>query len=100
MQANSLAQFIDESRLEEFLGRMVRDLGAAAGASLALIGDRLGLYRSLVEHGPITAEGLSERTGIAERHLREWLSAQAAAGYVEYDAETRRFHMTPEQAAV
>lgn len=91
---------IDETRLHEFLGRMVGDLGAAANAPLMLIGDRLGLYKAIAESGPLTSADLAERTGTAERFVREWLGAQAAAGYVTYDPAADAYAMPPEQAMV
>jgi 2-polyprenyl-3-methyl-5-hydroxy-6-metoxy-1,4-benzoquinol methylase len=87
---------IDESRLQELIGRAVTDFGAAFHATLAVIGDRLGLYRALAE-APLTAAELAERTGTAERYVREWLGCQAAGGYVTYLPETGRFALTPEQ---
>jgi SAM-dependent methyltransferase len=91
---------IDESKLEAFLGQMVNDLGAAANAPLMLIGDRLGLYRALAEAGPLTSSALAAHTGAAERFVREWLAAQAAAGYITYDAAAGAFAMPPEHAMV
>ena len=43
---------------------------------------------------------LAAQTGLDERQLREWLSAQAASGYISYDAEVDAFFLTGEQAAV
>ena len=88
---------VDQSKLEEFMAKMVGDLGAAMGAALVLIGDKLGLYQAMARMGPVTSEELARATGTAERYVREWLAAQAAARYAEYDPETRRFHLTPEQ---
>jgi 2-polyprenyl-3-methyl-5-hydroxy-6-metoxy-1,4-benzoquinol methylase len=58
------------------------------------------LYKALAAHGSSTSVELAERTGTTERYVREWLSGQAASGYIEYDAATRTFHITPEQAMV
>ena len=91
---------IDETRLDTFLGQMVGDLGAAANAPLMLLGDKLGLYKALAAAGPLSSAALAERTGTAERFVREWLAAQAAAGYVAYDPGTDRYAMAPEQAMV
>jgi len=88
---------VDQSKLEEFMGKLVGDLGAAMGAALVLIGDKLGLYQAMARMGPVTSEELARATGTAERYVREWLAAQAAARYAEYDPETQRFHLTPEQ---
>jgi SAM-dependent methyltransferase len=79
---------------------MVGDLGAAANAPLMLLGDELGLYKALAEAGPLSSTDLARQTGTAERYVREWLAAQAASGYVEYDAAADRYAMTPEQAMV
>jgi SAM-dependent methyltransferase len=84
--------------LEELAGRVIGDLGAAMHLPLVALGDRLGLFRAMAEAGPVTAAELAERTGCAERYLREWLSAQAASGYAAYDPEGERFWLTPEQA--
>jgi len=90
---------LDQAKLEAFVGKMATDMGAAAAGALIVIGDRLGLYRGLAE-GPATSQELAERTGTDERYIREWLAAQAASGYVEFDPVARRFSLTPEQAAV
>lgn len=88
---------VDEQRLNAFLGKAVGDLGAAVSAVLVSIGDELGFYKAL-KGGPLTAAELANKTGTNERYVREWLSNQAAGGYVEYDAATSRFSLTPEQA--
>jgi len=68
--------------------------------SLVLIGDKLGLYRALAQHGPMDAVELARRTDTTERNVREWLAAQAASGYVNYDAAAQKYSMSPEQIAV
>jgi SAM-dependent methyltransferase len=88
---------IDETRLNTFLGHAVGDLGAAISATLILAGDRLGLYRALADD-PATPAELATRTGTHERYIREWLGNQAAGGYVEYDADSGRYQLSPEQA--
>ncbi len=89
---------VDTDKLNAFMGKMVGDLGAALNASLILVGDKLGLYKTLAEKGPMNSAELAQTTGTAERYVREWLATQAASGYVDYDAETRKFSMQPEQA--
>jgi ubiquinone/menaquinone biosynthesis C-methylase UbiE len=90
---------VNEAKLNELLGRMVGDLGAAASVALVRLGDSLGLYKALAK-APLTPAGLAAAAGIAERYAREWLSAQAAADYVAYDKATGRFSLPPEQAMV
>lgn len=88
----------DPAKLEAFMHKMVGDLGAAMSGALVLVGARLGLYKALDEGGPATSAELAARTGLFERYVREWLSAQAASGYLDFDAESGRFSIGPEQA--
>ncbi|HYB48351.1 MAG TPA: class I SAM-dependent methyltransferase [Streptosporangiaceae bacterium] len=87
---------ISEDKLNEFLGRFVSDLGATAAAGNVVIGHQLGLYRALAT-GPASAGELAERTNTNPRYVAEWLSGQAAGGYVEYDAASEAYSMTEEQ---
>jgi 2-polyprenyl-3-methyl-5-hydroxy-6-metoxy-1,4-benzoquinol methylase len=80
---------MDESKVMDFVFKAVGDVGAVLAGSLVVIGDRLGLYRALAGAGPLTSAELAERTGTAERPLREWLAAQAATGYVTYAGDGR-----------
>ena len=89
---------IDQAKLGEFVGRFAGDLGAVLHAATVLVGDRLGLYRAMADSQPVTAAELAERTGGDERYLQEWLSAQAASGYAEYDPDSGTFRLTEEQA--
>lgn len=91
---------LNQDRLDAFLGQLMADLGAAGSAVLVVVGDRLGLYRGLAEHGPCNSQALAAATGTAERYVREWLAAQAAAQYVSYDPGTGEYWLKPEQSAV
>lgn len=88
----------DETKLNAFLERVVGDMGAAMHAALVVIGDKLGLYKAMVDAGPLTPAALAEKTGTAERYVREWLNANAASGFVTYDAASGRYTLPPEQA--
>ena len=90
----------DMQKLEAFAGKMVGDMGAAVSAALVVLGDRLGLYKTLAARGPSTPSELAAATGTTERYVREWLSNQAASDYVTYDRESGRFSLSPEQAMV
>jgi SAM-dependent methyltransferase len=89
---------LDMEKLEAFVFRAVDEVGATLNTALVVMGDRLGLYKALAGAGPLTPTELAERTGTAERYVREWLNAQAAGGYVEYDPESGRYTLPPEQA--
>jgi len=91
---------LNEKRVEEFLGKVIQDVAATLHAGLVRIGDKLGLYRAMVGVDPLTPAELAKRTGAHERYVREWLSAQAAGGYVTYDPATGRFTLPPEHAFV
>jgi len=88
---------LDMDKLNEFIGRFVTDLGAAVAAGMVVIGERLGLYKALA-NGPLTSAELAARTHTDARYVREWLSSQAAGGYVTYDDKTDKFSLTDEQA--
>jgi SAM-dependent methyltransferase len=89
---------VDGEKLMQFVFRAVDEVGATLNAALVVMGDKLGLYRALADAGPLSPADLAERTGTAERYVREWLNAQAAGGYVTYDADSGRYTLPPEQA--
>jgi ubiquinone/menaquinone biosynthesis C-methylase UbiE len=95
----NLDRDLNEAKLEQLLGTMVNEMGAAANAALILIGDKLGLFRALAG-ARLTSAELAQKTGTHERYVREWLASQAASGFVTYDATAGRFALSPEQAAV
>ncbi len=91
---------IDEAKLHALIGQMLGDLGGASSVAMVRIGDRLGLYKALHEGGGATCEALARRVKLDERYLREWLSHQAASGYLAYEPKTATFSLPAEQAMV
>ena len=91
---------IDETKLQQLLGKMLGEAGAAMGIGLVLLGDKFGLYKALAANGPLTSAELASRTGTAARYVREWAAAQAAGGYINFDSATERYSISPEQALV
>jgi hypothetical protein len=87
---------LDEAKLNEFLGKAVSDMGATVNAALVVIGEKVGLYKAMKDAGPLTSAELAQKTGAAERYVREWLAAQAAGGYVTYDASNGRYTLPEE----
>ena len=73
---------MDEAKLHEFMGKLVTDMGGAAMIANVILGEELGLYRAMADSSPVTPEELAAKTGCHARLIREWLSAQAAAGYI------------------
>jgi len=98
MATHAVNRPIDMDKLHALLGQAVGDMGAALHATLIVIGDRLNLYRAMGAGEKMTPAELARRTGTAERYVREWLNASAASKYVEYDAPTGTYYMTPEQS--
>ena len=90
----------DEAKMNAFVGKMIGDVGATLTGALVIIGDRLGFYRALAEHGAMTSEALARATGTHERYVREWLANQAASGYLEYDPRTEHFTLPLEHQPV
>ena len=90
---------IDETKLNEFLGKVVGDVGSAMSAALVVIGDELGLWRALASAPePMSPAQLAGRTECSERYIREWLNAMAAGGYVTYCKDSESYRLEPEQA--
>jgi len=91
---------MNEEKLHALVGKFLQDLGGAFSVPLVQIGESHGLYAVLAEKGPLSSADLAKETGLNERYLREWLSAQTASEYITYDAEAEKFSMSPEQAFV
>jgi SAM-dependent methyltransferase len=87
-------------KLQAFMGEFLRDTVGAASIAQAALGDRLGIFRALSEHGPATAEALAVVTGLSERALREWLAGMATAGYLTFDPAEASFSLPIEHAMV
>src|SRR2546430_1365756 len=94
------AQALNFEKVRGFLGQAVNDVGTATLGALSYIGDRLDLFKAMSAAGPVTIAELSKRTKLNQRYLREWLNAMVTARYVEHDAETGKYTLPPEHAAV
>jgi 2-polyprenyl-3-methyl-5-hydroxy-6-metoxy-1,4-benzoquinol methylase len=97
MGATTEAVEVDGDKLMQFVFRAVDEVGATLNAALVVMGDKLGLYRALAGSGGLSAAELAERTGTAERYVREWLNAQAAGGFVAYEPDSGQYTLPPEQ---
>jgi len=97
MSSPTQAVEVDGDKLMQFVFRAVEEVGATLNSALVVMGDKLGLYRALAGSGGLTPAELAERSGTAERYVREWLNAQAAGGYVSYDPDSGRYTLPPEQ---
>jgi 2-polyprenyl-3-methyl-5-hydroxy-6-metoxy-1,4-benzoquinol methylase len=90
---------LDEKRIQEFMEKVIADVGITWTSLLVYVGDKLGLYKAMYENnGPITSEELSQATGTSERYIREWLANQTAAGYINYDPKANNYFLPLEHA--
>lgn len=87
---------MDEARLNEFMGKLVTDMGGAAMLANIILGEELGLYKAMADGQWLSPAQLAERSGCNARLLREWLSAHAASGYMEH--QDGNFRLPEEQA--
>lgn len=88
-----------QSKTEAFIGKVLENTSSAFVTHLAILGDRLGLFKDLAANGPATSAELAARAAIGERYAREWLGGMANAGYLEYAPQTRRFALPPEHVS-
>ncbi len=93
------ATTLDPDRLKEYSLRLFGYMNGATVSLMVCLGDRLGLYAALAEHGEVTSQELADQTGLDERWLREWLYSQGASGLLE-NRDAERFCLSPEGAAV
>lgn len=91
---------IDPEKLEAFVAKAIGDLSAGYTGVMVSLGARLGLYRAMAGAGPLSSKELARRTGCGERYVREWLSSQAAAGYLTFHAASDTYELRPEHAMV
>jgi winged helix-turn-helix protein len=89
---------LDQTKVDQFVGKVLGDTSATLVTLLAALGDRLGLFKELAASGPVTSADVASRTGLNERYAREWLGGMATAGYIDYDSATQRFTLPPEHA--
>jgi 2-polyprenyl-3-methyl-5-hydroxy-6-metoxy-1,4-benzoquinol methylase len=90
---------VDPDRLRETSQQVFGALSGAMTAAMIYLGDRLGLYRALAGGAPVTSQELSDRTGLQERWVREWLFQQGAAGLLSHQGDDR-FSLSAEAEAI
>ena len=90
---------LDFAKAKQVAQSVMNDVGSVMHGMLSFIGDRLGLFRAMMDAGPLTVDQVAAKTGLSARYLREWLGAMAAAGYIEYDAGAQTYLLTPEYGA-
>jgi SAM-dependent methyltransferase len=93
-----MGEELDSAAVERFAGFLMQTY-TSAGVTLCIhIGQQTGLWERLAG-GAATSTELADRSGLSERHVREWLAAVTCAGIVDFDETTRRFSLPAEHAA-
>lgn len=91
---------VDEEAVGAAMEKLMGDFAAAIGVTTVLLGISSGAWKELAAAGPVTPAELARRVGTVEPYAREWLAAQAAAGYVDYDRAAEEFTLPAALAAV
>src|SRR5690606_12102415 len=99
-RVHAMSEAIDETRLNDLIGKVIGDVAGAMSLFMAYLGDQAGVFAALDGAGRLTLDELAAKTGLNPKYLREWLGSVSAAGYVNYHAEDETFSITPEQALV
>jgi SAM-dependent methyltransferase len=91
---------LSEAAIEEQMGKVMVDMGGCLGLLLISLGTRSGLWTALDGAGPLTVEEVAARVPVDPALVREWLCAQAAGGYLDYDGQHQTFALSDAAAAV
>ncbi len=94
------ATSLDLAKLEALSGKVMSDVSGAMGLLMAYLGDQVGVYKTMEQLGPAAVEEIAEATGLLPRYAREYLAANVALGYVEYNEADETYWVSPEQAAI
>jgi 2-polyprenyl-3-methyl-5-hydroxy-6-metoxy-1,4-benzoquinol methylase len=89
---------LDWSKVRKFSEQLAGDIAVVMHGAMSWIGDRLGIFKAMMEAGPITLEELAERTALNQRYLKEWLGSMVAANYLEYRPDSKTYFLPPEHA--
>jgi SAM-dependent methyltransferase len=60
---------------------------------MAVVGDRLNLFKELSKSGPVTAEEFAKKVKLDERYVIEWMRGMYAADYLVYDPSSDTYHL-------
>lgn len=83
----SVAVAESASTEDDLVNRIFQSVLGFNEICLMHIGEVLGLYRALADHGELTAVELARQTGTHERYVQEWLEAQAVSGILKVDSQ-------------
>jgi len=78
----------------DFAAKVSQSITGGLNCALTLLGDQLGLYKSLAASGAINSAQLADQAHLNERWVREWLYQQACIGQIEYLQATDKFYLS------
>ena len=87
----------DPDLAKQFAGKMLNIYTGAVLTKLIDIGYQTGLFEAS-KVGAASSEELSERAGLNERYVREWLGGMTTGGIYHYDPATQRYTLPDEHA--
>lgn len=91
---------MNQAKIDALNERLSQETNGALSLMNLWLGFKLGLFRQLHERGAANSRELAERSKCHERYVREWVEAMYVGDYLEYDAATEKFSLSPEHAAV
>jgi ubiquinone/menaquinone biosynthesis C-methylase UbiE len=90
---------MQQERVQQFAGQLLNIYTGGVLTELIDIGYQTGLFKTTAA-GPGTSQELSQRAGLHERYVREWLGAMTTSGIVTYDPNSRTYTLPAEHAAL
>lgn len=94
-----LVHQIDTQKSEAFADRLIKTLNEGALSVMISIGHRTGLFDVMSQLPPSTSEEIARAAGLNERYVREWLGAMLTGFVVDYNPETKKYHLPQEHAS-
>jgi 2-polyprenyl-3-methyl-5-hydroxy-6-metoxy-1,4-benzoquinol methylase len=99
MQEARKIAVIDSAKGEAFAEEFLAALNHGALCLMTSIGHRTGLFDTMSDLPPSSADAIAEKAGLNERYVREWLGAMVAGGVVDVNPSTGKYLLPAEHAA-
>ncbi len=89
---------MNKDKIKTLTERIFRDMAGSMAVGLAHLGTQTGLFKVMVNQGPMTLAAVVTASGLHARYVEEWLKGMVSAGYLEYAAEDATFCLPAEHA--
>ena len=97
---NQSADVYDKDKARSFTQTMLGIMNGGALSLMMSIGHKTGLFDAMDGAPPATSSEIAERSGLSERYVREWLSAMACGGIIDYNVSEETFQLPAEHAGL